>query len=128
MEKWFYLIAGGAFGTVCRYVMVGFVHQKSGASLPWGTLAVNLLGCFIIGFLDVIFERKLLMIHNYRILLMTGFCGAFTTFSSIMLETSDLMKEGEQGYALGNILLTVCVGFIVFRIGAALAESFCNFI
>lgn len=128
MEKWFYLIAGGAFGTVCRYVVVGLVHHKGGASLPWGTLAVNLAGCFIIGFLDVIFERKLLMIHNYRILLMTGFCGAFTTFSSIMLETSDLMKEGELGYAVGNIFLTVCVGFIVFRIGVALAESFCNFI
>ncbi len=122
MEKWIYLIVGGVLGTVCRYVLSGAVYHKVGTHFPWGTLAVNLTGCFIIGFLDVIFERKFLIIHNYRILLMTGFCGAFTTLSSVMLETSDLLKEGHYAYALGNIVLTICIGFIVFRFGAALAD------
>ncbi len=122
MEKWIYLVIGGILGTVCRYILSGAVYHKTGTDFPWGTLAVNLAGCFIIGFLDVIFEKKLLVIHNYRILLMTGFCGAFTTLSSVMLETSDLFKQEHYVYALGNIALTICAGFIVFRFGAMLAE------
>ncbi len=122
MEKWIYLILGGVLGTVCRYVLSGAVYHKTGTAFPWGTLAVNLAGCFIIGFLDVIFERKFLVIHNYRILLMTGFCGAFTTLSSVMLETSDLLKDGQYASAAGNIFLTICAGFIVFRLGSTLAQ------
>ena len=122
MEKWIYLILGGTVGTVSRFVLGGLVAQRMGTALPWGTLAVNLTGCFVIGFLDVIFERKFLVIHNYRILLMTGFCGAFTTLSSVMLETSDLFKEGQPGYAVGNILITIVLGFAVFKFGSVLAE------
>ncbi len=122
MEKWLYLIVGGTLGTAARYVLSGAVYQKTATVFPWGTLAVNVAGCFFIGFLDVIFERKFLVIHNYRILLMTGFCGAFTTLSAVMLETSDLFKKGEHGFAVGYIVLTVCVGFFVFRLGSVLAE------
>ena len=116
MDKWAFLILGGTVGTVSRYLLAGVVAQKVGSSFPWGTLAVNLTGCFVIGFLDVIFERKFLMVHHYRILLMSGFCAAFTTLSSVMLETSDLMKQGQYGYAIGNIVLTIIVGFIVFKL------------
>lgn len=122
MEKWIYLILGGAAGTASRFLLAGFVAHRAGTAFPWGTLSVNLAGCFIIGFLDVIFERKFLVVHNYRILLMSGFCAAFTTLSSVMLETSDLLKEGQSGYALGNIILTMILGFMVFKCGAALAE------
>lgn len=122
MEKWVYLVLGGTVGTVSRFLLGGFVAQRLGTAFPWGTLAVNLTGCFVIGFLDVIFERKFLVIHNYRILLMTGFCGAFTTLSSVMLETSDLLKEGQPAYAAGNILLTIILGFVFFKCGAVLAE------
>ena len=122
MEKWVYLVLGGTVGTVSRFVLGGLVAQRWGTALPWGTLAVNLTGCFVIGFLDVIFERKFLVIHNYRILLMTGFCGAFTTLSIVMLETSDLLKEGQLCYAVGNIVLTIVLGFVFFKFGAVLAE------
>lgn len=123
MEKWIYLIIGGTVGTVSRFVLAGAVAQRVGTAFPWGTLAVNLAGCFVIGFLDVIFEKKFLVIHNYRILLMTGFCGAFTTLSSVMLETSDLLNEGKYSSAIGNIVLTICVGFIFFKLGSVLAEQ-----
>jgi len=122
MEKWLYLIAGGAVGTVSRYVLTGVVSQKMGTGFPCGTLAVNLVGCFVISFLDVIFEKKFQLNHHYRILLMTGFCGAFTTFSAIMLETSDLLKGNQYFLALGNILLSVILGFMFFKFGAAMAE------
>ena len=72
MEKWLYLIAGGIIGTVSRYALVGVMLNRFGTAFPYGTLAVNLIGCFVIGFLDVLFEKKFLMIHNYRIFLFAG--------------------------------------------------------
>ena len=122
MEKWIYLLIGGLVGTASRYGLAGAISQKTGAGFPWGTLAVNLTGCFVIGFLDVIFEKKFLLSPNYRVLLMTGFCGAFTTFSTLMLETSNLLKENEYIYALGNVAISFCIGFVVFKLGAAMAE------
>jgi len=122
MEKWIYLLIGGLVGTASRYGLAGVVSQRMGAGFPWGTLTVNLTGCLVIGFLDVIFEKKFLISPNYRILLMTGFCGAFTTFSTLMLETSNLLKENEFVYALGNVLVSFVVGFVAFKLGAIIAE------
>jgi CrcB protein len=122
MEKWIYLIGGGIVGTVARYVLAGAVSVRAGATFPWGTMAVNLIGCFVVGFLDIIFEKKFLLSPNYRILLMTGFCGAFTTFSTLMLETSNLLKENEFLYAFGNVVISFGIGFIAFKLGAVIAE------
>ena len=122
MEKWIYLLIGGLVGTASRYGLAGVVSQKMGAGFPWGTLTVNLVGCFVIGFLDAIFENKFLLSINYRVLLMTGFCGAFTTFSTLMLETSNLLKENEFIYAFGNVAISVGIGFVVFKLGAVIAE------
>ena len=122
MEKWIFLIMGGIVGTVSRYGLAGVVSQKIGGTFPWGTLAVNITGCLVVGFLDILFEKKFLLTPNYRILLMTGFCGAFTTFSTLMLETSDLLKENQFMHAFSNVMLSLIVGFIAFKLGAAIAE------
>ena len=122
MEKWIYLIIGGIVGTASRYSLAGVVSQKMGAGFPLGTMVVNLTGCFVIGFLDIIFEKKFLLSPNYRILLMTGFCGAFTTFSTLMLETSNLLRENEFLYAFGNVIISFGIGFAAFKLGAVIAE------
>jgi len=122
MEKWMYLILGGIVGTASRYGLAGVVSQKMGAGFPCGTMAVNLTGCFVIGFLDIIFEKKFLLSPNYRILLMTGFCGAFTTFSTLILETSNLLKENEFLYAFGNIIISFALGLVAFKLGAVIAK------
>lgn len=109
-------------GTVSRYGLAGVVSQRMGAVFPWGTVAVNITGCLVIGFLDILFEKKFLLSPNYRILLMTGFCGAFTTFSTLMLETSNLLKENEFLYAFGNVMISLLVGFAAFKLGALIAE------
>jgi len=122
MEKWLYLIGGGILGTLARYVLAGVVYQKIGTDFPYGTLIVNLVGCFLVGFFDSIFQAKFLFNPILRIFLMVGFCGAFTTFSTFMLETSNLIRDGETLRAFLNVMLSVIVGFIVFRLGVLLGE------
>lgn len=122
MTKWISLITGGIAGTAARYAVSGVVYRFLGASFPYGTLVVNLMGCFVVGFLATISEEKFLLAQNTRILLMAGFCGAFTTFSTWMLETSNLMKDGEMWLAFWNVAVSVIVGFLVFRAGVLLAR------
>lgn len=123
MAKWIGLAAGGILGTFARYFLSGTLHRIFGATFPFGTLAVNLVGCFAIGFLAVLAEEKFLLGPTARIFLMIGFCGAFTTFSSFILETSNLTKVGENFYAFLNIALSVILGFLVFRLGVILARA-----
>ena len=122
--KWLGLAAGGILGTFARYFLSGAVHRICGPTFPFGTLAVNLIGCFAIGFLAVLAEEKFLLGPAARMFLMIGFCGAFTTFSTFIFETSNLTKDGEMLYALANILLSVVLGFLVFRLGVMLARIF----
>jgi fluoride exporter len=122
MEKWFYLIGGGILGTLARYVLSGVIYQRIGTDFPYGTLLVNLIGCFLIGFFDTVFQEKFLFSPVLRIFLMAGFCGAFTTFSTFMLETGNLIRDGETLRAFFNVILSVIIGFIVFRLGVLLGE------
>lgn len=122
MITWINLIVGGIAGTIARYILSGTVYQICGISFPYGTLAVNILGCFVIGFFVSLSEEKFFLSPGARILLMTGFCGAFTTFSTLIFETNNLIKDGEIFRAFLNISLSVIIGFIVFRIGAFLGE------
>ena len=116
------LIIGGTIGTLARYFLSGITYQILGISFPYGTLIVNLIGCFIIGFLASISEEKYLLDSNTRLLLMVGFCGAFTTFSTFIFETSNLIRDGETLKAFINIAGSVIIGFAVFRLGIFLAE------
>lgn len=120
--KWVLLVAGGGLGTVARYFFSGIIYQFAGARFPYGTLAVNLLGCFLVGFLAAVAEEKFLLSVNARIFLMVGVLGGFTTFSTFMLETANLIRDGETLAALGNVLASVIIGFFFFRLGVLLAE------
>ena len=122
MAKWIGLAAGGILGTFARYFLSGAVHRVLGVTFPFGTLVVNLIGCFAIGFLAVLAEEKFLLGPTARVFLMIGFCGAFTTFSTFILETSNLTRDGENFFAFLNIALSVILGFFVFRLGVMLAR------
>ena len=122
MIKFVHLIAGGAAGTVARYVLSGATYRIFGISFPYGTLAVNLIGCLLLGFLASFTERKFFLDTHARILLMVGFCGAFTTFSTFILETANLIKDGEAARAFLNVVVSVMIGFIVLRLGVLLGE------
>lgn len=122
MEKWIGLLSGTLAGGVARYVLAGAIYQVIGTRFPFGTLAVNLSGCFLIGFLNSLAEVKFLLGPNARVMLMIGFCGAFTTLSTLMLETSNLMKDGETFRALTNVAATILLGFLLFRLGEVMGE------
>ena len=122
MTTWACLVAGGVAGTLARYALAGAVYRMFGTNFPYGTLAVNVSGCGLVGFFAALAEAKFLLGPNARLLLMVGFCGAFTTFSTFMLETSNLLKDGETLRAFLNMAASVLCGFAALKVGAYLAE------
>lgn len=123
MVKIIHLVIGGATGTIARYLLSNSVYRIFGTSFPYGTLIVNLLGCFLVGLFFSLAENKFLLSSNMRILLMVGFCGAFTTFSTFILETSQLIRDGESMRAFLNVALSCVAGFVVFRAGILIGAS-----
>jgi fluoride exporter len=123
VTKWAALAVGSLAGGFARYAAAGAVHRWTGSGFPYGTTLVNLTGCLLIGFLDSLAENKFLLSSQARILLMTGFCGAYTTFSTFILETAHLMRGGEFGPAAVNVGVGVGGGLILFLAGEAAARA-----
>jgi CrcB protein len=103
--------AGGALGSVLRYGLSLSVHAFAGRGFPWGTFAVNVLGCFAMGILFVVFMDRLTNSTVLRAGVLIGVLGGFTTFSSFTIETINLIEEGAHLKALVNAMasLLVCV-------------------
>ena len=87
MTKWLLIAAGGAFGSVLRYAVQGWVQRAANGSFPVGTLTVNVLGCMFVGFLAALLTGPVLIREEYRLGLTVGILGGFTTFSTFGLET-----------------------------------------
>lgn len=122
MTKWIHLATGSIAGGFARYFVAGAVQKASGIHFPYGTLVVNLSGCFLIGLFNSLSEEKFFLTPEKRMLLMVGFCGAFTTFSTFILETSNLAKNGEIVSAFSNIFLSVVFGFLLFCAGSLVGK------
>ncbi|MCK5218204.1 CrcB family protein [bacterium] len=122
IQKLAWLALAGAMGTLARYGLAGLVQRINGASFPWGTVAVNLTGCFLAGLLWVMFENRWPVSGETRTLVLVGFMGAFTTFSSLMLETGELLRSAEWMYAVANVTIQNGLGFVALFVGAALGR------
>lgn len=116
------LALAGALGTLVRYGIAGFVYRIKGTSFPWGTLAVNLTGCFLAGLLFVLFENRWSVSGETRIFVLVGFMGAFTTFSAFMLETGELLRSAEWMYAASNVAMQNGLGFVALFAGVVLGR------
>ncbi|HEY5103195.1 MAG TPA: fluoride efflux transporter CrcB [Steroidobacteraceae bacterium] len=114
--------AGGALGSVARYLMSITVQRWIGPSFPLGTVLINILGSFLIGLMYVWFVERTGSSNTLRLFLMVGVLGGFTTFSSFSLETATLMMGSNYGYALLNVALSVVLCVAGTRLGMTLAR------
>jgi CrcB protein len=113
---------GGLAGSILRYLVALYFARQATSGFPFGTLAVNLAGCFLIGILFAISEKGDLLSPEMRVLLTTGFCGGFTTFSTFSYESIRLIQDGEllfvALYAGGSVvagLLLTYLGMLLIR-------------
>ena len=112
LTTWLAFAAASATGAVARYLVDGAITGR----FPWGTLVVNATGSFLCGFLT-----GLALAHGPRIVLVTGFCGAYTTFSTFTYETVRLVEEGSMAAAVGNVAATALTCAVAAAAGLALA-------
>lgn len=105
-----WLAAAGAAGTLCRYGFSGLVQSFAGEKFPWGTLAVNLVGCFLIGLIWTLAEERLVIAGQTRFIVLTGFMGAFTTFSTFGFETAEFLRDSQWWAAGFNVLANNVIG------------------
>ncbi len=123
MLKVLLVFAGGGIGSVVRYGSTLLATRWFGTAFPWGTLAVNLAGCFVIGALFEASAREGLMSPSTRLLLTTGFLGGLTTFSTYALETANFARTGSQFAAVSNLLANNVAGLALVLIGMGLART-----
>lgn len=112
----------GGVGSVCRYWIAGAVQRSTSAIFPFGTLVVNVAGCFLIGFLVAALSGRWMIREEFRVMVLVGFLGGFTTFSAFAYETFSLVNAGSWTRAGLNIALSVVSGFAAVWIGYRLAE------
>ncbi len=105
------VLAGGALGSVLRYLVarLTYHHHETTSPFPWSTFIVNIVGCLLVGFLVMRFQRNNFS-SVYRIFFITGFLGAFTTFSTFSLDTMNLIHDGHFRTALMNVLASTLGG------------------
>lgn len=113
----------GIIGTLGRYWLSGTVQKLYGGVFPWGTFAVNMAGCFLFGLVWVLAEERLLISSQTRVIVLVGFMGAFTTFSSYMFETTALLRDSEWVLAAANFGLQNFCGFAFLLLGVALGRQ-----
>lgn len=116
------LIVFGAAGTLARYGLQGLVQQRTSSHFPTGTLAVNLIGCFLLGGIAEYGLTHLVISPEWRIGITVGFFGAFTTFSSFSWETVQMLRDGEWTRAGVYVVASVAGGIFTVVMGMKLAE------
>lgn len=106
----------GFFGSIARYVVSGVVSRVD-ESVPWGTFVVNITGSFVLGFLVAAFAHRFVAHPDLRVAVTVGFLGAYTTFSTLALETFDLAETRAWALATANIVLSIAAGLAAVWLG-----------
>jgi fluoride exporter len=122
MERFLWICFAGALGTGTRYLIGLWAGQRLGTTFPWGTLIVNLSGCFLISFIMYLGLNMANVSATLRMALTTGFLGGLTTYSSFNYETTKLLNDGATGVALVNLGVTLLGCFVSGMLGLFLAR------
>jgi len=123
MVNYMVVFVGGGIGSVVRYILAVWIGQKWGRNFPLGTFMINVTGSFLIGFLMTLMAERFVENPQWRLLLVVGGLGGYTTFSTFQYETGKLVLDGELLYASLNVILSVVVGFIALKLGEVIARS-----
>ena len=125
MGTYLWIAIGGALGTMARYGLSSLIAARFGEVFPWGTLLVNISGCFVIGFFAGLTgpDGRVMVSPDLRTFVTVGICGGYTTFSSFSLQTLNLLREGDLLRGGGNIALSVVTCMVAVWIGAVAAAA-----
>jgi CrcB protein len=114
----------GAIGTLARYGLQGLVHARAGGTFPYGTLLINLTGCFLLGLIGQFTLNRMMISPDWRVAVTVGFFGGYTTFSSFGWETAKMLEDGEWLPASTYVAASVVAGLLLSIAGIRLANRF----
>lgn len=114
---------GGFAGAIARYALDGAVADRVAGAFPWGTLVVNVSGSFLLGLLFVLTAERAILPADFRGPVLIGFIGAYTTFSTYMLESLALAESGAMALALANVLGSIALGLLAVSAGVILGRA-----
>lgn len=123
MQNLFYIVIGGVLGVLSRYFLSGFINSMISHNFKYGTLVVNLIGCFLIGLIWGLMETFDIP-DKYKGFATTGFLGCFTTFSTFSLETMQYLQSQEYLKAGANIAISNVLGIVLVIAGYAITKNF----
>ncbi|MBF0458302.1 MAG: fluoride efflux transporter CrcB [Nitrospirae bacterium] len=123
MAEYLIIGIGGFIGAIARYALALWITGKWGKVFPLGTFVINVSGSFLIGLVMSTLAARNIVDPHWRLFIVVGFLGAYTTFSAFEFEIGSLLKQGEMFAAMLYMSLSVIVGFIALKIGDALGKS-----
>lgn len=114
----------GAIGTLARYALQGFVQIRVESTFPWGTLLINLTGCFFLGLIGQIMLNRIVVSPEWRVAIAVGFFGGYTTFSSFGWEAAKMLEAGEWLRSMTYVAASVVLGLLLSAAGIRLGNRF----